>query len=292
MTTTLRLATRASPLALWQANHVVDLLHAISPDIAFEFVKIETTGDQIRDKPLSQIGGDGLFTKQIQQAVAQGRADLAVHSLKDLPTIVMDGLFLAAVPERGPSGDALVSNRHATFDAMPTGAVVGTSSVRRRAQLVHRRPDLRFVNIRGNVDTRLRKMAEQGLDVLVLAEAGLQRLGLHHAITEVLDPDWMLPAVGQGALGLECRGWTMPAPSPWCDRSIIRRRLSPFAPKERCWQHWAAAARSRSERLLAWRTTTLTLRGVVLPPDGSRRISGRVTGNVNGSRVNRPPFGG
>jgi hydroxymethylbilane synthase len=279
MTTTLRLATRASPLALWQANHVVGLLHAIAPDIAFELVKIETTGDQIRDKPLSQIGGDGLFTKQIQQAVAEGLADLAVHSLKDLPTTVVDGLLLAAVPERGPSGDAYISNRHSTFDAMPSGAVVGTSSVRRRAQLVHRRPDLRFVNIRGNVDTRLRKMAEHGLDALVLAEAGLRRLGLDHAITEVLDLSWMLPAVGQGALGLECRaddastiGLLRKIDHPPTSYAVRAERAMLFALGGGCQVPIGAATWVEGQ--------TLTLHGAVLPPDGSRLISGWVTGDV------------
>jgi hydroxymethylbilane synthase len=277
MTTTLRLATRASPLALWQANHVVGLLHVIAPDIAFELVKIETTGDQIRDKPLSQIGGDGLFTKQIQQALVENRADLAVHSLKDLPTTVVDGLILAAVPERGPSGDALVSNRHATFDALASGAVVGTSSVRRRAQLVHRRPDLRFVNIRGNVDTRLRKMAEQGLDALVLAEAGLRRLGLDHTITEVLDQNWMLPAVGQGALGLECRAddvrtiaVVQQIDHPQTSFAVRAERAMLAALGGGCQVPIGAATRIED--------CTLTLRGAVLPSDGSQRISSEVTG--------------
>src|SRR5205814_147623 len=128
-----------------------------------------------------------------------------VHSLKDLPTIVVPELTLAAVPPRGPTGDALVSHKHRNFESLPRGAVVASSSLRRRAQLLHRRPDLQLIDIRGNVETRLRKLEEQGLDATILAEAGLQRLGLAGRITEVLDPSWMLPAVGQGALGLECR---------------------------------------------------------------------------------------
>src|SRR5207237_2011080 len=149
-------------------------------------------------RPLAQIGGDGLFTKEIQRALLDGRADVAVHSLKDLPTAPVEGLVLAAVPPRGPSGDVFVSRRHRRFEELPAGAVLATSSLRRRAQLLYRRPDLRVVDIRGNVETRLRKMDEQGLNGLVMARAGLERLGLRDAITEVLD--WMLPAVGQGAL--------------------------------------------------------------------------------------------
>src|SRR5262249_41474310 len=148
--------------------------------------------------PLAQLGGEGVLTKEIQRALLDGRVDLAVHSLKDLPTQPAEGLVLAAVPRRGPAGDAFVSHRHRGFDALPAGAVVATSSLRRKAQALHRRPDLRLVDVRGNVETRLRKLAERGLDALVLARAGLERLGLGGAIAEVLDPAWMLPAVGQG----------------------------------------------------------------------------------------------
>src|SRR5262249_50717688 len=150
-----------------------------------------------------RIGGEGVFTKEIQRALLDGAVDVAVHSLKDLPTVAAPGLVLAAVPPRGPTGDALGSRRHARFAALPAGARVATSSLRRRAQVLHRRADLRLVDIRGNVETRLRKLDEQGLDGLVLAQAGLERLGLAAHITEILDPAWMLPAVGQGALGLE-----------------------------------------------------------------------------------------
>src|SRR5207253_1623272 len=142
---------------------------------------------------------------EIQQALLAGDVDVAVHSLKDLPTLPIEGLTLAAVPARGPVGDVFLSRRHARFDDLPRGAVVGTSSLRRRSQALYRRPDLHLVNLRGNVETRLRKLEEQGLDAIILAQAGLQRLGLAEQITEVLDQAWMLPAVGQGALGLECR---------------------------------------------------------------------------------------
>lgn len=203
--TTLRIGTRGSPLALWQANHVAGVLRARQPSVAVEIVRIQTTGDQVRDRPLSQIGGDGLFTKEIQQALLNEQVDVAVHSLKDLPTTVINDLVLAAVPARGACGDAFVSRQFKRFDELPRGATLATSSLRRRAQVLHHRPDLKLVDIRGNVETRLRKLAESELAGLILAQAGLERLGLGHAISEVLDPTWMLPAVGQGALGIECR---------------------------------------------------------------------------------------
>src|SRR3954470_13549335 len=203
MSSNLRLGTRGSPLALWQANHVAALLGPSAAPRAVELVLIETEGDRVRDRPLSQIGGDGLFTKEIQNALLDGRADVAVHSLKDLPTAPVEGLTLAAVPGRGPVGDAFVSLRHRRFADLPQGATVATSSLRRQAQLLNRRPDLKLVAVRGNVETRLRKLEEQGLNAIILAEAGLVRLGLEGWITEVMDRSWMLPAVGQGALGLE-----------------------------------------------------------------------------------------
>jgi hydroxymethylbilane synthase len=205
MTSPLRIGTRGSPLALWQARHVLELLRPVVAPRPVELVEIETAGDRVRDRALAQIGGDGLFTKEIQRALLSGAADVAVHSLKDLPTAAVPGLMLAAVPARGPAGDVLVSVRHRCFDALPDGAVVGTGSLRRRAQALHRRRDLRVVDLRGNVETRLRKLDEQGLDAIILAQAGLGRLGLERHITEILDSQWMLPAVGQGALGLECR---------------------------------------------------------------------------------------
>src|SRR5438105_14800065 len=178
----LRIGTRGSRLALWQANFVAERLRAHT---AVEVVEIETAGDQVRDVPLAQIGGEGVFTKELQRALLDGRITLAVHSLKDLPTVPVAGLLLAAVPERGPAGDVFISHRYANFDSLPADATVATSSLRRRAQMLHRRPDLRVVNIRGNVETRLRKLSEESHDALVLAQAGLERLGLTQAITEI-----------------------------------------------------------------------------------------------------------
>jgi hydroxymethylbilane synthase len=201
----LRIATRGSPLALWQARHIAVALGAcIGPD-AIELVLVETTGDQVRDRPLTQIGGDGLFTKEIQRALLDGRADIAVHSLKDLPTDPTPGIVLASVPARAPTGDAFVSSKHRSFDGLPPNAVIATGSLRRQAQIRWRRPDLQLTGIRGNVETRLEKLEEGRVDAIILAQAGLERLGLSNRITELLDQSWMLPAVGQGALGLECR---------------------------------------------------------------------------------------
>jgi hydroxymethylbilane synthase len=273
----LRVGTRGSPLALWQTEHVIGLLRAADPRLPIELVEIETAGDQVRDVPLTQLGGDGAFTKAIQQALLEKRVDIAVHSLKDLPTFVVPGLMLAAVPARGPTGDALVSLRHRSFDALPAAAVVATSSLRRRAQLLHRRPNLKVIDIRGNVETRLRKLAEQDLDATILAEAGLVRLGLGDRITEVLDDVWMLPAVGQGAIGIECRA----------DDSIARGMAEAI---DHVTTHRAVVAERAMLRGLGGgchvpigaKTTiadgTLSLRGVVLSPDGARRIEASIAG--------------
>jgi hydroxymethylbilane synthase len=278
--TPLRIGTRGSPLALWQARHVTELLRAAAPDWPVELVEIETIGDQVRDVPLTQLGGDGAFTKAIQQALLAGQVDVAVHSLKDLPTFTVEGLMLAAVPQRGPTGDALVSKKHPGFAALPSGAVVATSSLRRKAQLLHRRPDLKLIDIRGNVETRLRKLVEQNLDATILAEAGLVRLGLAEQITEILDAVWMYPAVGQGALGLECR-------TADADTIAILERLND-APTR-----WAVFAERAMLRGLGGGCQvpigavtriadgTLTLRGVVLPPDGSQRIEAVTTGPMD-----------
>lgn len=199
----IKLATRTSPLALWQARFITGLL--ISRDSSLEVIEVgvESTGDRVQDRPLGQIGGDGLFTKEIQAAVLDGRAHAAVHSLKDLPTAPVPGMRLSAVPKRGPTGDAFVSRKHSSFERLPKGARLGTSSIRRKAQLLWHRPDLEIVDLRGNVDTRLKKLVDQELDGIILAEAGLLRLGYGSQITEILDRNWMLPAVGQGAVGVE-----------------------------------------------------------------------------------------
>ena len=198
----LRLGTRASALARWQAEWVAGQLQQRGIDV--ELVLIATQGD-VQSGPIGTIGVQGVFTKEIQRALLDHRIDLAVHSLKDLPTDPIDGLALAAVPPRERAGDALVSNRVTEFSALGPRARVGTGSMRRRAQLLHVRPDLEVLTIRGNVDTRLRQLDEGRYDAIILAEAGLTRLGLTDRITQVLPKEWMLPAIGQGALGLETR---------------------------------------------------------------------------------------
>lgn len=281
----LRIATRGSKLALWQANHVAELLRQLLAQRAgsasvVELVIIQTTGDQVGDKSLSVIGGQGVFTKEIQQALLDGKADLAVHSLKDLPTEPVPGLVLAAVPPRAPTGDALISLRHTRFDELPRGARIATGSLRRRAQILHRRPDLELVDIRGNVDTRLRKLQERDLDGLILAVAGLERLGLTSQITEVLDQDWMLPAVGQGALGLECRNDDIATlalvrqlnhePSM---QAVLAERAFLRALGGGCQLPIGALGMADSD--------TLTLRGVVCSPDGRECLREQLTGAVH-----------
>jgi hydroxymethylbilane synthase len=277
MTSPLRIGTRGSRLALWQANYVADRLRAVPGAPPVELVVIQTAGDQVRDVPLAQIGGDGVFTKEIQRALLAGQVDVAVHSLKDLPTTAAPGLRLAAVPPRGPAGDVFVSNRHRSFADLPAGAAVATGSLRRRAQVLHRRPDLRLVPIRGNVETRLRKLADEDLDALILAQAGLERLGLGSAVTEILDAAWMLPAVGQGALGLECRA----------DDAAVLRILAQLDDPA---THLAVRAERSLLRSLGGgcqvpigaagvvRDGVLTLRGAVLRPDGRRRVDGQTAG--------------
>ena len=198
------IATRESRLALWQAEHVRDLL-VQRFGLAVELLGMTTRGDQILDRALSKVGGKGLFVKELETALEDGRAHLAVHSLKDVPMDLPPGFVLAAVMEREDPRDAFVSNRFAGLDELPQGAVVGTSSLRRVVQLLARRPDLRIEPLRGNLDTRLRKLDEGGFDAIVLAAAGLKRLGLAARIRSCFEVDQMIPAAGQGALGLEVR---------------------------------------------------------------------------------------
>lgn len=280
----LRIGTRGSPLALWQARHVADRLRPLTEPRLVELVEIETVGDRVRDVALTQIGGDGVFTKEIQRALLSGVVDVAVHSLKDLPTAFVAGLTLAAVPERGPTGDAFVSHKHRRFDDLPPGAVVGTSSLRRRSQSLHRRPDLQLVNLRGNVETRLRKLDDQNLDAIVLAEAGLRRLGLESAITESLDPQWMLPAVGQGALGLECRTDDATTLALLDQLNHIPTRQAILAERALlrglgggCLVPIGASSRVESEKLM--------LRGVVLSPEGQQRVVAEHSGAASAAEV-------
>ncbi|GAA5013465.1 hydroxymethylbilane synthase [Acinetobacter puyangensis] len=201
----LKIATRQSPLALWQAEYIQQRLQQHYPTLKVELVKFVTQGDKILDTPLAKIGGKGLFVKELEAALLDGRADIAVHSMKDVPMQLPEGLSLPVICEREDPFDAFVSNSYVSFDQLPHGAVVGTSSLRRRSQLLAKRPDLDIRDLRGNVGTRLSKLDAGQYDAIILASAGLKRLGLGDRIAHRIAPEISLPAVGQGALGLECR---------------------------------------------------------------------------------------
>src|SRR6202008_3540219 len=200
-----RIATRKSPLALWQAEHVADRLRAAHPGLAPPLVPIVTEGDRILDRALTDSGGKGLFIKELENALLAGEADIAVHSMKDVPAALPAGLVIEAVVERGDARDAFVSAKHATLASLPRGARVGPSSLRRQSQLLAARPDGFTALLGGNVDTRVRKLDAGEYDAILLAIAGLERLGLAARIRERLTPEQMLPAVGQGVIGIECR---------------------------------------------------------------------------------------
>jgi hydroxymethylbilane synthase len=270
----IRLGTRQSPLALWQAEYVSGELRARGHEV--QLVKIITSGD-VSTTPLGQSGGQGVFTKEIQRALLDGRCDLAVHSLKDLPTELIPELHLAAVPIREDASDCLVSNR-VLFADLPIGATVGTGSPRRKAQLLHVRADLRVMDIRGNVDTRLRKQSEGQYDAILLAYAGMHRLKLNDHITEKLSTDLMLPAVGQAALGLETRSGdeqtiqaiqSLDHPATHlailAERSLLRSmRAGCLAP---------LAAHSMLVAIPSSTSHRLTLRAKVFSTDGSKVVS-------------------
>jgi hydroxymethylbilane synthase len=232
----LRIGTRGSRLALWQAEWVQRRLQELYPELTVRLVPISTQGDRIQDVPLARIGGKGLFVKEIEEALFDGRIDLAVHSMKDVPSVLPTGLILACIPQREDPRDALISRNGRDFSQLPQGARIGTSALRRQAQLLYRRPDLEIVPLRGNVETRLRKMEEEHLDGIILAAAGLKRLGLMRLISACLPPELSLPAIGQGALGLECHqdnGWVLERIAPLhhpataltvsAERSFLRR---------------------------------------------------------------------
>ncbi len=200
-----KIGTRGSKLALWQAEWVKAALEKNTAGLTVELVIIKTKGDKIQDVPLAKVGGKGLFVKEIEEALLDGRVDLAVHSMKDMPAEIPEGLRIGAIPEREDPRDVFISGAGATLEGLDHGARVGTSSLRRAAQLRHVRPDLKVRSLRGNLDTRMRKLDEGRFDAVVLAAAGVKRLGLAHRITQSLPPDTMLPAVGQGALCIETR---------------------------------------------------------------------------------------
>lgn len=218
---TLRIATRQSPLALWQANYIRDRLLSFYPELQIELVTMVTKGDVLLDTPLAKIGGKGLFVKELELALLEGRADIAVHSMKDVPMQFPEGLHLSVICQREDPRDAFVSNTYHCLEQLPQGAVVGTSSLRRQCQLKALRPDLQINTLRGNVGTRLAKLDNGEYDAIILAAAGLIRLELKHRITSFLPVETSLPAVGQGAVGVECRqndAWVNQLLSPLLDQ--------------------------------------------------------------------------
>jgi hydroxymethylbilane synthase len=277
----IRIGTRGSNLARWQANWVAEQLRQFHPKLTVELIEIKTQGDRDQDSSLTTIGGVGVFTKEIQRAVLEKRVDLAVHSLKDLPTqqADTDKLLLAAVPAREDPADALIAPGFKTLETLPPAARVGTSSPRRRAQLMFLRPDLEILPVRGNVETRLKHLLERQLDGVVLACAGLRRLGLQHHVTQRLAPVNFLPAVGQGALGLECRrddAMVLALVKPLNDDTTYRAVSAERAMLARlqggCTLPIAAWARDLESAKPEMMGMTLAIDAAVFDPNGRKRV--------------------
>jgi hydroxymethylbilane synthase len=281
LTAPLRIATRKSQLALWQAHHVAMLLRRAHPGLEVELVPMVTQGDRIQDRTLAAVGGKGLFIKELEMALEEQRADIAVHSMKDLPGDLPEGLAIAALLERADARDALVTAKAARFDDLPRGARVGTSSLRRQAQLLAARPDLRIQALRGNVDTRLNRLDAGEMDAIVLACAGLTRLGLESRITARLDPRMCLPAVAQGVIGIECRSADLRAVSLVTVLNHEATRIAVDA--ERAFAHrLGGSCQSPIAAHAMLEGKRLTLDGLVAEPDGSRLLRGALSGNVDG----------
>ena len=275
----LTIATRESALALWQAEHVRDSLRRLYPHCAIELLGLTTQGDRILDVPLADIGGKGLFIKELEQAMQDGRADLAVHSLKDVPMDMPPGFTLAAIVAREDPRDAFVCNTHRSFAELPAGSVVGTSSLRREAQLREHYPDLKVEALRGNVNTRLRKLDEGRYAAIILAAAGLKRLGFAARIAALLDPVDSLPAVGQGALAIECR----------TDRADVIAALVPLSDQETTFAVSAERAFGKAlggdchtaiAALATRRGGQLWLRGLIASRDGLEVLRGERAATV------------
>ena len=274
---TIRIATRQSPLAMWQAEFVRDRLMEAHPDLQVELLGMTTQGDQILNSPLAKIGGKGLFVKELEVSMLNGESDIAVHSMKDVPVEFPDGLHLAVICEREDPRDAFVSNKYQTLDELPQGARVGTSSLRRQCQLREKRPDLEIIDLRGNVNTRLRKLDEGQYDAIILAAAGLIRLGFNDRITQFLETDISLPAIGQGAVGIECR----------TDDERVNNLLAPLNDPDTYTR--VIAERAMNNRLeggcqvpiaghAVLEGDSLNLRGLVGQPDASEIIRGEISG--------------
>jgi hydroxymethylbilane synthase len=273
-TSSLILATRRSALAIQQSNWVKSEIERRIPGAAVELLRIGTTGDRLRRQPLPQIGGKGLFTQELEEALLEGRAHLAVHSLKDLPTELGAGLALAAVPVREDPRDALISRRSLPFDRLPHGACIGTSSVRRAAQLRRLRPDVRIEPLRGNLDTRLKKLLAGPLDAVVLAAAGLHRMGWGGQITEYFAEEVLCPAVGQGALGIEARAQDRPTLEALAALEDAWARISVTAERALL-RHLGGGCQVPIAACAQQEAGGIALAGVVIRPDGSEMIQAR-----------------
>lgn len=274
---TLRIATRESLLALWQANFVANALTTLHPGLEVELVKMKSKGDKILDTPLAKVGGKGLFVKELEEGMLRGDADIAVHSMKDVPMELPEGLHLPVICDREDPRDAFVSNKYDSFEALPEGAVVGTSSMRRQCQLLEARPDLQIKFLRGNVQTRLRKLDDGEYDAIILASAGLIRLELGERITQTLGVEVSLPAVGQGAVGIECRS----------DDEEINALIAPLRDEKTFIR--VTAERAMNHRLeggcqvpiagfAEFDHNVIVLHGLVGRPDGTELIRGSISG--------------
>lgn len=277
MLKTLRIATRKSPLALWQAEHVADRLRSAHSELRVELVKMVTRGDKILDAPLAKVGGKGLFVKELEQGMLEGAADIAVHSMKDVPAELPEGLHLSAILAREDPRDALVSRRFPGLEALPAEARLGTSSLRRQCQIKRRFPRSEIIPLRGNVGTRLEKLETEGLDAIILAAAGLLRLGMGDRITQTLTPEDSLPAVGQGAIGIESR----------VEDEEVNRLVAVLGDPDTA--DCVAAERGFNHRLnggcqvpiagyAELREGRIWLRGLVANPDGTRMVQGEIEG--------------
>jgi hydroxymethylbilane synthase len=275
------IATRESALAMWQARHIEARLRALYPALQTRLLGMTTEGDRVLDTSLAKIGGKGLFVKELELALESGQADIAVHSMKDVPMNLEAGFSIAAITERDDPRDAFVSNSFRDLEALPQGSVIGTSSLRRASQLRARFAHLRVESLRGNVQTRLRKLDEGGYAAIILAAAGLKRLGLAARITKILEPAYCLPAVGQGALGIECR----------TERSDVIAALAPLNDAD---TRWCVEAERALSRALAGSCQvplggfaeitggSARLRGFVARPDGSRMVYDEITAPRSG----------
>jgi len=271
------IATRGSKLALWQAEWVREKILKIEPSLRVELLKIKTTGDKILDVPLAKVGGKGLFVKEIEEALIRKEADLAVHSMKDVPTELPEGLHLGAILIREDPRDAFISNRYKSFESLPKGAVIGTSSLRRSCQLLSIRGDLNIQTLRGNLDTRLRKLDEGQFDAIILASAGVKRLGFEKRISEIIPDEISLPAIGQGAVGIECR----------VDDDFINNLIRPLNHEET--ELCVRAERAVLRRLEGGCQVPIAAYSVL---NGQRLYMRALVGSINGDRIIRADIEG